>query len=222
MNDGGQWKCDGSDMCGELAGVTDTEFSRTYGGDPPSRRLRETARFAVMVDISPLTEGHLLVVPKRHYLNFATAILEHGDEAAQLLDSARAWVQATYGSVTLFEHGSTADATGGVCIAHAHVHVLPVEVAQVAAVMRRDGLELRESMDWAEIARARRPYLLCSDGDRSVVAFPAARTRHQYLRSAAGEVLGIPDPEWDWSVVIRGELLRDTVLRYRNTIDSAA
>jgi diadenosine tetraphosphate (Ap4A) HIT family hydrolase len=222
VSDGSQWKCDGSDLCGELAGIANTEFSRTYDGDPPSRRLRETRSFAMVVDISPLTEGHLLVVPKSHYLNFATAMLDHREEAAQLLDSARAWVRETYGAVTLFEHGSTADETGGACIAHAHVHVLPVEAAQVVALMRRDGLELLDNVAWSEIARARRPYLLCSDGDRSVVAFPPARTRHQYLRSAAGQVLGIPDPEWDWSIVVRGELLRDTIRRYRGAIDSAA
>jgi len=35
--------------------------------------------------------------------------------------------------------------------------------------------------------------------------------RSQYLRSVVGEIIGIPDPLWDYSLVIRKELLRDTV-----------
>jgi hypothetical protein len=86
------------------------------------------------------------------------------------------------------------------------------------AVMRRDELELTALGDitsWTEIYKDSRPYLLCSDGERSFVTFPPLGVRRQYLRSAAAEVLGIPDPEWDWSLVIRKDLLRNTVRRYK-------
>lgn len=217
MNGDSAWKCDGSDLCAELSGSADTEFSRTYEGDPESRILLETTNFAMVVDISPLVEGHLLVVPKKHYRNFASAMLDYRHEAVQITRRARDWLRETYGSVALFEHGSTSDQFGGACIAHAHIHVLPVEASGLVAVMRRDELELIALPDitsWTEIAETPRHYLLCSDGERSVVTFPSARVRHQYLRSAAAEVLGIPDPHWDWSLVIRRDLLRNTVRRY--------
>lgn len=210
--------CDGSDLCTELSGSTSTEFSRTYEGDPPSRTLLETTNFAIVVDLSPLVEGHLLVVPRKHYRNFASAMREYRQEAVQITQRARDWVRRTYGSVALFEHGSTSDQSGGSCIDHAHIHVLPVPSTGLAAVMRRDGLALAvlpEIASWAQIAEPSRPYLLCSDGELSVVAFPPTRVRRQYLRSAAAEALGIPDPEWDWSLVVRRDLLRRTVRRYR-------
>jgi diadenosine tetraphosphate (Ap4A) HIT family hydrolase len=212
------WKCDGSDLCAELSGSASTEFSRTYEGDPQSRILLETTNFAIVVDISPLVEGHLLVVPKKHYLNFASAMLDYRHEAVQVTQRARDWLRETYGSVALFEHGSTSGQSGGACIAHAHIHVLPVAATGLVAVMRHDELELTALLDiasWTEIAETPRPYLLCSDGERSLVTFPPARVRHQYLRCAAAEVLGIPDPQWDWSLVIRRNLLRNTVRRYR-------
>lgn len=214
------WTCDGSDLCAELSGSTSTEFSRTYEGDPQSRIVLGTANFAIVADISPLVEGHLLVAPRKHYLNFASAMLDYPHEAVQIIRRARDWVGATYGSVVLFEHGSTYAEFGGACITHAHTHVLPVDAAELVAVMRRDGLELTTLPNiatWAEIAKLPEPYLLCSDGERTFVAFPSARVRRQYLRSASAEVLGIPDPEWDWSLVIRKELLRETIRRYGAT-----
>ncbi len=218
MSDDRGWKCDGSDLCAELSGSATTEFSRTYEGDPPSRILLETNNFAIVVDISPLVEGHLLVVPKRHYLSFASSMLDHRREAVQVTRKARDWLGRAYGSVALFEHGAASDQSGGACIAHAHVHVLPVAATGLVAVMRRDGLELTALSDitsWSEIAGTARPYLLCSDGEHSLVAFPPASVRRQYLRSAAAEVLGMPDPQWDWSLVIRRDLLRSTVRTYR-------
>jgi diadenosine tetraphosphate (Ap4A) HIT family hydrolase len=212
------WKCDGSDLCAELSGSAVTEFSRTYEKNPQSRILLESTNVAMIVDISPLVEGHLLVVPKKHYLNFASVMLDYRHEAVQVTQRAKDWVRETYGSVTLFEHGSTSDQSGGACIAHAHIHVLPIAATGLVAVMRRDELELTELSDitsWTEIAETPRPYLLCSDGEHSFVTFPSGRVRHQYLRSAAAEVLGIPDPQWDWSLVIRRNLLRNTVRRYK-------
>ncbi|GAA3339492.1 hypothetical protein GCM10020358_23490 [Amorphoplanes nipponensis] len=35
--------------------------------------------------------------------------------------------------------------------------------------------------------------------------------RPQYLRSVVGRMLDIPDPEWDWSVVVRRHLMRETM-----------
>ncbi|MEU4220817.1 HIT domain-containing protein [Actinoplanes sp. NPDC026623] len=215
----GEWNCDGSDLCAELAGSHSTEFSRTYEGYPRSRVLLETPNLALIVDISPLVEGHLLIVPKKHYFNFASAILDFPHEASKVTNFARDWIRETYGLVALFEHGSSSNESGGACIVHAHVHVLPVAATELVAVMRRDELGLDTASDaasWTRVAGASRPYLLCSDGERTFVAFPQVRLRRQYLRSAAAEALGIPSPHWDWSLVIRKDLLRNTVRRYRS------
>jgi diadenosine tetraphosphate (Ap4A) HIT family hydrolase len=211
--------CDGSDLCAELAGDQPNAFAATYEGEPESRVLEESANFATIADISPLVEGHLLVAPRRHYFNFAAAMLEHRDEATAALSSAARWVRETYGASALFEHGTDPSGIGGACIHHAHVHVLPVAAVHLVAVMRSDGLDVATVSDiheWARAGSHNRSYLLCSDGQTFTMAFPSQPPRRQYLRAAAGEVLGIPDPEWDWSVVIRKHLLRATVEKYRS------
>jgi diadenosine tetraphosphate (Ap4A) HIT family hydrolase len=218
VSSGEEWKCDGSDLCAELSGHEPNEFTRTYDGDPPSRVLNETPHFATVVDISPLVEGHLLVVPRKHYLNFGNAMVDYPDEAIGTLQRARDWVRETYGPVALFEHGSTPDRAGGACIDHAHVHVLPLAAEALVDVMRGDELELEALGDvasWMYIADTSRSYFLCSDGESLLVAFPVRSVRRQYLRSAAGQVLGMSDPYWDWALFINKNLLRETIRRYR-------
>lgn len=212
--------CDGSDLCTELSGSSTSAFSLTYEGDPASRILAKSTNFATVADISPLVEGHLLVAPKVHYFNYASAMQDHRNEAVTVLLDAARWVKATYGMVALFEHGSTHDGVNNACIHHAHVHVLPVSANALSDVMRSDhlGVETFDDIDeWLRIADAHRTYLMCSNGETFAIALPSASVRHQYLRAAAGRVLGIPDPEWDWSVVVRKHLLRATVDRFRST-----
>jgi diadenosine tetraphosphate (Ap4A) HIT family hydrolase len=218
-----EWKCDGSDLCAELSGVVPNEFSRTYGGQPATRILEETANIATVVDLSPLLEGHLLVAPKKHYLSFAAAMLDHQHEIILMLERASAWVRETYHSVALFEHGSTSDDASGACIEHAHIHVLPVAATGLVDVMRDDKLQLtvlKNIAGWIEIADTHRSYLLCSDGESFWVAYPQGPVRHQYLRSAAAHVIGMPDPYWDWALVVRKNLLRETIHRFNQGSDS--
>lgn len=201
-----------------MSGHESNEFTRTYDGDPRSRVLDETHHFAIVVDISPLVEGHLLIVPRKHYLNFGSAMVDYPDEAIGALERARDWVRETYGTVALFEHGTTPDRAGGACIDHAHVHVLPVAAEALVDVMRGDDLELETLGDiasWMDIADTSRSYFLCSDGESLLVAFPVRPVRRQYLRSAAAQVLGMSDPDWDWALFIRKDLLRETVRRYK-------
>ncbi|MEV5088691.1 hypothetical protein ACWEQ5_30280 [Streptomyces griseoincarnatus] len=40
--------------------------------------------------------------------------------------------------------------------------------------------------------------------------------RSQYLRSVVGRLLGIPDPLWDYALVVRRELLRETMTLTRS------
>ena len=39
-------------------------FSKIIAGDIPAYKVAETNEFLAFLDINPLTEGHLLVIPK--------------------------------------------------------------------------------------------------------------------------------------------------------------
>ena len=44
-------------------------FCKISGGEIPSKTLYEDEEFRVILDISPATKGHALILPKEHYAN---------------------------------------------------------------------------------------------------------------------------------------------------------
>ncbi|MEY8391207.1 HIT family protein [Lachnospiraceae bacterium] len=53
-------------------------FCKISGGEIPSKTIYEDNEFRVILDISPATRGHALIIPKEHYAN----LYEMPEEAA--------------------------------------------------------------------------------------------------------------------------------------------
>lgn len=210
--------CAGADFCHELSGNTDTEFHRTYSGHPISRIIGSTGSVVVMVDMSPLCTGHLLVVPTFHHLSFAETIRHNGREVRHALGQVLDLYAATFGAPMILEHGSSGTARDASCITHAHWHVLPLRLEEICRVMKRDGLSHRTLSDIDDLAESANGcnYFYCSDGRRHRLYRDTQSVPRQYLRSVAGALLGISDPEWDYALVIRKNLLRDTLSKTRS------
>lgn len=86
----------------------------------PEHTLFETEHFRISADDHPITEGHLLIIPKENISCVGEFSPERMEEFIQLYERSRQFIQDTYGSVSTFEHGRV-----GQTIYHAHVHVLP-------------------------------------------------------------------------------------------------
>lgn len=208
--------CDVSDLCGELGGSMETEFSRTYGGDPPSRLLLSLGSLRLLADLSPLTEGHLLVVPTQHHLNFSQFTAARPGELSALTERLAPPYRALYGDISYLEHGSSSDMRRSACINHAHLHVLPIRADELISVMRNDGLDevpLDHIEDLAERVDEDVPYYLASD-TRSAWMFGVGKPMpKQYLRSVAARLLGLEEGTWDWATYIRHDVCRRTIVR---------
>ncbi|MES2809155.1 MAG: HIT family protein [Bacteroidota bacterium] len=95
-------------------------FSKIIAGDIPSYKVAESEEFLAFLDINPLVEGHLLVVPKKEV-----------DKLFDLDD-------ATYAGLMLFakiiatamEKALPCQRVGvtviGLEVPHAHVHLIPL------------------------------------------------------------------------------------------------
>jgi diadenosine tetraphosphate (Ap4A) HIT family hydrolase len=208
--------CAGADFCPELSGELDTEFHRTYQEGPRSRIIGRSSNLYLLVDMSPLCVGHLLIVAKQHYLSFADVIKVHGPEVKDVLDSVLSRYHNTFGRHVVLEHGSSPGTDGSACITHAHWHLLPLEATLVHKIMLSDGLtatELGGLEDLATFTDQQNSYFYCADQSRYRVYGVAKRIRRQYLRSVAGKLLGIADPEWDYALVVRKDLFHTTLAR---------
>lgn len=92
-----------------------------------SEILHEELDFSVMLDVAPISEGHLLLLTNDHVPSFASLPSGAIARADALLRYAVDILEKVYnGPVLAFEHGS--DGLGGKaggCIDHAHIHVMP-------------------------------------------------------------------------------------------------
>lgn len=134
------YRCACSDFCDELAGAAETSFFRAYRGDPESRLLGQTENLAVIADLSPLTLGHILILSRQHYLNFAQVVEAYPFEITTLLNLLRPQYVQTFGRMTILEHGSAENMVNGACITHAHLHLLPISRQAVDETIESDGL----------------------------------------------------------------------------------
>lgn len=204
--------CVDSESCEEIAGASDTTFSEIYKGDPTSRVIWETSRFRLIADMSPLCAGHLLLLPVEHYLSFAEFIDIHHDELAVLFSVMESLYRSTFGPLTVLEHGSSAAMRTRACISHAHWHILPVDGHRVDSLITADGLPAVSLAHIKSLATLRgEPYFFCAHEGEYKVYDGHSPMRSQYLRSVVGRLLGVPDPLWDYALVVRKELLRETM-----------
>jgi histidine triad (HIT) family protein len=99
-------------------------FCRIASGGIPSAKVLEDAHCFAFMDIGPLAEGHVLLVPKRHYV---TLDQMSATEAAAVLSHLPALVKAVHAAVgckgvnILQNNGKVAHQV----VPHVHFHIIP-------------------------------------------------------------------------------------------------
>ena len=100
-----------------------TIFSKIISGEIPGYKIAENEKFFAFLDISPLREGHTLVVPKIEVDNLFDLDEEY---LSELLIFARPIAKA-------IEKAFRCDRCGisviGLEVPHAHVHLIPINNA---------------------------------------------------------------------------------------------
>tara|TARA_R110002096_G_scaffold132668_1_gene283015 strand:- start:87 stop:479 length:393 start_codon:yes stop_codon:yes gene_type:complete len=97
-----------------------TIFSKIIAGELPAHKVAEDDDFLAFLDISPLKEGHTLVIPK----NPTNYIFDIGDDEYQAL-----WLFAKKVSHAIgkaIECKRVGVAVIGLEVAHAHIHLIPI------------------------------------------------------------------------------------------------
>ncbi|GAA4783773.1 HIT family protein [Olivibacter ginsenosidimutans] len=97
-----------------------TIFSRIVSGEIPAYKVAETNDFLAFLDINPLAEGHVLVIPK-----------EEVDYIFDMTDAAymEIWMFAKIVAAAIknaFPCEKVGVAVVGLEVAHAHIHLVPI------------------------------------------------------------------------------------------------
>ena len=104
--------------------MTDCIFCKIIAGDIPAAKVYEDEAVLAFLDISQVTPGHTLVVPKQHFRN----LLEmDGSSSSQLFERvpqiARKVMKATGAAGMNIINNN--EETAGQTVFHAHVHLVP-------------------------------------------------------------------------------------------------
>jgi histidine triad (HIT) family protein len=119
----------------------DCLFCKIVEGSIPSNKVYETDNILAFLDITPVNEGHTLVIPKTHYEN----LFEIPDEtlstiALELKHLGSAVQKATNaGGINIAMNNREA---AGQIVPHAHFHIIPRYIA--------DGQKLMHGRKYAE------------------------------------------------------------------------
>jgi len=113
-----------SSLPGRIIPVDDCIFCRIVAGEAPSHRLYEDDDTVAFMDIRPATDGHCLVIPKRHAADLWELPEEDGDAVWRAVRTVAKGVRAGLqpdGLNLLQSNGRVALQT----VFHFHVHVIP-------------------------------------------------------------------------------------------------
>lgn len=94
----------------------------SIGSRASARILEQTDNFYTVCDDHPLTEGHILIIPKQHISCVGAYPEDIFKEFLELNDKVSQFLTSVYKSVSSFEHGIY-----GQTVFHAHTHYFPFE-----------------------------------------------------------------------------------------------
>lgn len=83
-------------------------------------------------DAYPVTEGHSLVIPKRHVSDFFDLTEDEIGEAFELLRKMRSALMDADRTITGFNIGINSGETAGQTVFHCHIHLIPRRPGDVA------------------------------------------------------------------------------------------
>jgi histidine triad (HIT) family protein len=98
-----------------------TIFSRIIAGEIPCYKVAENERYFAFLDISPMTKGHTLVVPKTE-VDYLFDLSE--EDYAGLMQFARQVAVAIKAAIPCKRVGV---AVLGMEVPHAHIHLVPLQ-----------------------------------------------------------------------------------------------
>lgn len=94
--------------------------------EPDQKRIIESNNMAFLIlDKFPVTENHLLVIPKRHFSNYFDIRQPELNAIQQLLIKGRDRIKIKDSSISDFNIGINSGENAGQTIFHCHVHLIP-------------------------------------------------------------------------------------------------
>ena len=155
----------------------------------------------VTPDLFPLCVGHFLVVTKYHYASFGNVTKNIYDSSQQAIEYLKHSI-LNGKEVIIFEHGAVMEHTGGSCIDHAHIHIMPLK-QDVRPLIEKSIFinELSQRGSYSvlrELANKNQPYIYYQKNSEDAFIYPVDQLPSQFLRILIAQTLGI---SYNWKIM---------------------
>ncbi len=100
----------------------DCIFCNIVDGKIPSRKITETKKSLAFLDAFPLTKGHTLVIPKKHYVKIQELNKEENADLFEIVRILTEKIERLAPSSLVAIHNGK---ESGQEIPHVHVHIIP-------------------------------------------------------------------------------------------------
>ncbi len=100
----------------------DCIFCKIIQGEIPAKIIKETEKSLAFLDAFPLTKGHTLVIPKKHYEKIQDMSTEDNSDLFEIVHKVSAKVDKITNATLIAIHNGK---QSGQEIPHVHVHLIP-------------------------------------------------------------------------------------------------
>lgn len=114
--------------------MSDCIFCKIIAGEIPASKVYEDDHILAFLDITQVTKGHTLVVPKKHYRNMLDIDAEAAATLFSVIPTISSHLKKTLGAKGLNIVNNNEEVAGQT-VFHTHIHLLP-------RYDKEDGLEI--------------------------------------------------------------------------------
>jgi diadenosine tetraphosphate (Ap4A) HIT family hydrolase len=200
-------------LCSEINLTGESTFHSVYENLKSDNKFFETENFQVMVPVGPLFDWHLLLVPKRHYLNIWECYSKHGEEFDLIKKRVIAFLKELGDlEIVEFEHGAiTKENNGGCCLSHAHLNIVATNFKfDISSILTENyNFFAGPFHEIQNIVCEERPYLYFFSEKHGTYYNFAPKNSTQFFRRIIYEELGMKN--WDWRSDFKPNVVKSIV-----------
>ena len=139
--------------------------------------LKETEAFFIVSDHAPLVEGHILIIPKRHFACYGAVPAELDDEFLALKREVQEFCARYYAPVIFWEHGIFRQT-----VYHAHLHCFPFGTIEYDATNTLHTLVVHSQDDVRAWYAAKGQYFYMEDRSNALLFAPEIERYVQVIK----------------------------------------
>jgi ATP adenylyltransferase len=164
--------------------------------------LDQTEHFQCLPALGAFIEGYLIIVSKSHFFNTGCLNIKIIRELEDFIIKIKNFLKNIY-KITpiIFEHGSMGKRNNaGSSIEHHHIHILPVNLPLVPAILLKKFAlheQLKSMKELVKYNKKQIPYIYFSPSSGEHHVFEVPILPRQYLRQILAVECDVPK-DWDW------------------------